>query len=459
MSPHVIVVGGGIAGLTTALRLADAGVSVEVREADDRVGGKLRTSPFAGRPAVDEGADAFLRRVPAGLALAERVGLAEALTAPQPAHAAVWHRGLHDLPDGLALGVPTDVAALARSGLLSWRGKARAALEPLLPARDPDDSIGGLIRARFGDEVHERLVDALVGSIYGADTDRFSLAMVPQLRTLADRGRSLLVSGRRQRGAAPTPGSQGPIFVTPLAGMGALAEATADAARAAGVTISLGSPVSELARDGDGWRVDGERADTVVLATPARPTAPLVAPAMPELGRLLATMDHAGVVIVTAAVDDWPDALHDRSGYLVPKTVQRTVTAASFGSQKWAHWGGRGEVLRISLGRDGLPVDHLDDETLTDRALDEVGDHLGMVLQPFAVRVSRWPGAFPQYRPHHRDWLRAVAAATPDRLHLVGASYEGIGVPACIAHADVVAAEVIAGLRLDGPTGWQTHAS
>ena len=31
----------------------------------DRLGGKLRTSPFAGLPAVDEGGDAFLARVPA----------------------------------------------------------------------------------------------------------------------------------------------------------------------------------------------------------------------------------------------------------------------------------------------------------------------------------------------------------------------------------------------------------
>ena len=75
MTPRVVVVGAGIAGLTTALRLAEAGLDVEVREADDRVGGKLRTSPFAGRPAVDEGADAFLRRAPAAVALAERVGL------------------------------------------------------------------------------------------------------------------------------------------------------------------------------------------------------------------------------------------------------------------------------------------------------------------------------------------------------------------------------------------------
>ena len=85
------------------------------------------------------------------------------------------------------------------------------------------------------------------------------------------------------------------------------------------------------------WRVDGAVADAVVLATPARATAQLLTSSAPELARLLAMMDHAGVVIVTIAVADWPDRLRGRSGYLVPKPVQRTVTAASFGSQKWAH--------------------------------------------------------------------------------------------------------------------------
>jgi len=94
----VVVVGGGISGLTTALALAQGGRYVELREASSRVGGALLTSPFAGRPAVDEGADAFLVRAPAAVDLARRVGLGDDLTSPAAARAAVWWDGLHDLP-------------------------------------------------------------------------------------------------------------------------------------------------------------------------------------------------------------------------------------------------------------------------------------------------------------------------------------------------------------------------
>ena len=60
------------------------------------------------------------------------------------------------------------------------------------------------------------------------------------------------------------------------------------------------------------------------------------------------------------------------------------------------------------------------------------------------MRVSRWPRAFPQYRPGHQRWLEAVAAATPAGLFLTGAGYRGIGVPACIADAERTAAAVAA---------------
>lgn len=451
---RVVIVGGGIAGLTVAERLTAAlpvdDVTVEIRESAERVGGKLRTSPFAGRGAVDEGADAFLARVPEGVGLADRVGLGNTLTSPTGASAAVWHHGLHPIPDGLLLGVPGQITGLARSGLFSPRGKVRAALEPFLPRRDPADSIGRLIRWRFGNEVHDRLVDALVGSIYATDTDLFSLAMVPQLAELAARHRSLLLGVRsmqRRRTSGRHGAPAGPLFYAPRDGMASLAVATAAAAQSRGAALGVGIPVEAVERDGSSWRVDGDRADAVVLATPAALAAPLLATADGTLSRVLGSMDHAGVVIVTLAVAGWPERLGGRSGYLVPKPVQGLVTAVSFGSQKWAHWSGKDEIVRVSLGRDGLDATGLTDDEIVDAAVSEVGMHVGFDMQPTSVRISRWPQSFPQYRPRHRRWLTDVASATPTGLFLTGASYNGIGVPACIADAERTAHDTIAYLR------------
>ena len=458
--PHVVVIGGGIAGLSAAhelLATAPRGSRrVTMLEAQRSLGGKIRTTPFAGRAAIDEGADAFLLRVPWARELAESVGIGGRLVSPATGRAAVWWDGLQPIPSGLLLGLPTELGALARSRLLSWRAKARAATELLRPRTSIEaDSIGAWVRSRFGDEVHERLVDPLVGSIYAADTDRFSLASVPQLADLANGPRSVLI-GARHRSTS----TEGPIFASPVGGMAQLVDAVAARVTELGGEVRTDAPCQTLERDGVGWRIDGVHADAVVLACPAAQAARLL-PA-PAARPLLASIDYADVVLFTVALPrgDVPERLNGLSGYLVPKPVQQLVTAVSFGSRKWAHWdvlpsGEQADtvLMRISLGRDGLPLMHLSDERLLDAALTETGHHLGMTLRPTETRMSTWHRGFPQYRPHHHALVAAIVDELPTSVALAGASYHGIGIPACI-RSGVEAARAI-GLHVgpNAPSG------
>jgi oxygen-dependent protoporphyrinogen oxidase len=193
---------------------------------------------------------------------------------------------------------------------------------------------------------------------------------------------------------------------------------------------------------GDGaWVVDGVRFDAVVLATPARQAAAVLGTVAPEAAVGLASFETADVTLVrvrcaAGAIPAGVAAGH--SGYLVPKSRQRFVTAVSFGSEKWAHWrpSDGSQILRVSLGRDGLPVADLDDAGVTDAVVTEVGDHIGVDLQPAEISISRWLGAFPQYRPHHVERVAAVQRAVPDGIQLAGASYRGIGIPTCIADGE-----------------------
>ncbi len=433
---HVVVVGGGIAGLTAAHALVhqpDA-PRVTVIERDDGLGGKIRTTAFAGHSGIDEGPDAFLARVPHATALARLLGLGHDLTSPAVGRANVWWDRMYAIPEGLLLGMPTDVFALARSGLIPWSGKLRAATEPFRrrTALD-DDSLGHYVRQRFGDAVHLRLVDPLVGSIYAADTDHFSLAAVPQIADLAGKARSVLLAARKR-----PPATTGPVFYAPRGGMGQLVDTLAAAVTNGGGDIRTATAAESIERDGASWRINDTLADAVVLASPATATAALIGATAPDAAGLLRAIPTADVVLITMAVPaaDWPEQLAGLSGYLVPKPQQRLVTAVSFGSQKWAHWAlPHHQLLRISLGRDGLPVMHLSDEQLIDAATTEVGKHLGIDLQPSAIRVSRWTGAFPQYRPHHAARVAEAERQLPAGLALAGASYHGIGIPACVASA------------------------
>ena len=448
---RVAVIGGGVTGVAAAQRLAssaqlsDTGDAVVLYEHAESVGGRIASTPFAGLDNIDSGADAFLSRVPGARDLAVEVGLEADLVHPESVGAAIWYNGLHDIPAGLVLGVPGDPVSLARSGLLSVKGLARAAIEPLLPRTSTaTDNIGAYVRSRFGDEVHERLVDALVGSIYAADTDRFSLAEVPQLAALTT-DRSLLLSARRAaaRAGGTATAASAPIFSTPRLGMHHLVSAAAADFVARGGTLRV-SRSPEIERHAVGWNVDGEQVDAVILAVPAGAAAAI----MNSIGEndicaQLAGAEVADVAMITLHIDaaEFPDRLAGRSGYLVPKPVQRDVTAVSFGSQKWSHWRPPqgGQILRVSIGRDGAPALHHSDDTLVDRALSDLRRHLGVEFSPRETRVTRWPGAFAQYRPHHQSWVRQVRSALPERLYLAGSSYDGIGIPACVRSGRTIA--------------------
>lgn len=459
MTRSVVVVGAGITGLAAAYRILAESltpVDVTVLDASDRTGGLVRTTPFAGLDGVDEGADAFLARVPHAMDLARELGLGPEIVAPTGAHASVWHRGLHPIPGDLMMGVPASVKAFATSSLFSPAGKARAALEPFLPTTHDTDSIGAYVRARFGDEIHERLVDPLVGSIYAADTDNFSLAAVPQIASLTGE-RSMLAAARKaRRRATESNAVPGQVFGVPRRGMGSLVEALEVAISARGGTIVTGRAVHSVERAGSGYVVETAggpmSADAVVLASPARATAPLVRPLDEDSAATLERWTHAGVVLITLAVPrgEWPAHL-DGSGYLVPKPDQRWVTAASFGSNKWAHWrpADGAMILRVSLGRDGLDVADFDDDKLLNLCLADLKMHLGRDFTPTQVRISRWPASFPQYRPRHFVEVERIEHALTTRapgVVVAGASYRGIGIPACIQQANAAAARVAAHL-------------
>src|SRR5580693_5731910 len=92
-APHVVVVGGGIAGLAAAFFLKDEPVRVTVLEGASRIGGKLSASDVAGVP-MDEGAEALLARRPEGIDLITATSLSGELTQPGTTSSAIWSRGV-----------------------------------------------------------------------------------------------------------------------------------------------------------------------------------------------------------------------------------------------------------------------------------------------------------------------------------------------------------------------------
>lgn len=453
---HVVVIGAGITGLSAAFRILSEpnAPRVTVFESLNRVGGVISASPFAGLASLDESADAFLTRTPAAIELAKQVGLEQSLISPATGEAYIWQQQLHHIPHGTMLGVPGSICAAWATPLLSTTGKLRASIEPLLPRRigRTTDNLGKSIRARCGNQVLERIVDPLVGSIYATDTDAFSVKGMPQIAELLAQPHSLMhsvKSGLKKRTAT------GPIFAAPQAGMHAFTSAIAERVRQLGGNIELSAPVRAIEQPKRGQFFvqtdDGTvLCDAVIMASPARHSASLVESLSNEAATQLAQREHASVVMIALTVPrtQWPQHLTG-SGYLVPKPQQTAVTAVSFASNKWSHvqTADQSMVLRVSLGRDGMPMHHLDDDTLLKLALADLYWHIGIEIAPTSVRITRWVESFPQYRPGHFDQVERLEhifdAAAPGVV-FAGASYRGIGIPSCIADANRAAARVLA---------------
>jgi len=506
-SRHVVVVGGGIAGLAAAWELVtarrapgEAPVRVTVLEQSERVGGKLAVtelSGVSGPVAVDAGAESMLARRPEGVGLAREVGLADDLVSPATADARVYSAGrLHRLPTGTVLGVPTDPAALGADGLFSPAELQRvvedttAGPDPLMTAvaAGGDVAVGELVAARMGDAVVDRLVEPLLGGVYAGHARELSLRLTSPALADAVRGATSLlaaaaaVSGRSRVAAAGGPvggdggaapsgpgqavslagtGTGTPVFAGLRAGMGRLPIAVAQALRDRGATIREQVTVRELTRTADGWQlVCGPvplpvlvAADAVVLAVPAVSATRLLRTA--GLGAAadgLAGIQTASVALVHLAVPAGLGAGFTGSGVLVPPVEGLVVKAATWSSSKWG-WQATAApdttVLRASVGRHREEAElQRTDEDLVDLVVADLTRISGVALSHRDLldsRVVRWGGGLPQYAVGHADRIGAVRASLVGQpgLAMCGAAYDGVGVPACIASGRAAARAVL----------------
>ena len=444
-----MICGGGIAGLAAAWEAVQHGItSICVLDQSVEMGGKLRTSEVGGE-LVDEGADAFLIRVPAAIELCGELGIAEDLIHPDAGTAELWKDGVrHAFPSGLTLGVPTtadlidNCAFLDAGAPVAVNAERAGGHEPL----NTDVSIGAFMRSHFGDSIADMLIEPLIGGINAGRIDALSMdAVVPQLADAARASGSLACElERRAKLAPPTAGE--PIFATTPKGISGLITPLVSALRRAGVDLRTSTDVTALRRSDDGIVVSfqdidsGERselaADGAVLAVGA-PRAAAITSQYPSVSAQFSAISTASVVVVVAVFDDLDIEL-DAAGVLIPRTDASThVTAISYGSTKWRRLAERGRVVfRVSLGYDGHDecIDW-SDEDLIAAARAELHRILDISLPPTATRVSRWPNGFTQYAPGHLDRMATLDRAletTFGPVRIAGSAFHGIGIPSSI---------------------------
>jgi oxygen-dependent protoporphyrinogen oxidase len=466
---HVVIVGGGIAGLSAAYYTLSKSkekslpVDVTLLESGARWGGKIVTDRTQGF-VIEGGPDTFLATKPYATALCRELGLEERLhgTNPRQKNTYVLHHGrLLPLPDGLAMMIPTHFGSLAATHLLSWPQKARMGMDLVLPARalDGDESLGSFVSRRLGRAAYENLIEPLMSGIYAGDGDQLSLASTfPYLRDMELKHGGLvkgaLAMKRRASGnGKPAQGSRS-AFLTPTTGLAEIVEALVAYLEDNGADLRLSSPVKAVARRTGvaGYEValmegPGLTADTVILAAPAYVSASLLAGLDPSLAAELDSIPYVSTATVSLAyrAADLPRPL-DGYGYVIPRREGRPALACTWTSTKFPHRAPRGcALIRVFVGRAGQELPSWGEADLLALAREELQLTLGITAKPALSRVYMWERAMPQYNLGHPERLARIEADLKSYPGLApaGNGYRGIGIPDCIHSGELAADKIL----------------
>ena len=460
----IVIVGGGISGLSLAHGLLGRGAAVTVLESAPEPGGNIRTSHRDGF-ITEAGPNSFLDREPTLRVLAARLGLEGRLRTADPS---AKRRFLYTR--GKLRALPLSPPALLKSDVVPLGAKLRMLGEPFTRRAPPgDESLADFGRRHIGRGATEVLVDAMQTGIYAGDMERLSVgAVFPRVVELERAHRSLVVGLARSRAAekkALPPGEGAPRPSGAVSSFDGGLRVLVDAlAQALGPALRTGARVEGLRREGTGWRLTveerGERselaADQVVLAVPAYVAAELLRPVDAALAARLEGIVYAPVAVVHLGFAPGTQPPQEGFGFLVPSRERRRLLGVIHVTSTfpWRTEGGRLLYTCMVGGAKRPDLVELDAAALVALAREELREMAGVTAEPTLTEVVHWKRGIPQYNLGHLERLAAIDAevARLPGMHLTGNAYRGVGLTDCVRNATALVEVLLPGMSGPGAT-------
>ncbi len=452
----VVIVGGGISGLSAAYYLSKSGIAATLIEQRPRLGGVICTEHVEGCT-LETGPDSYLGVKPAATELIREVGLGDDLIGSndhQRITYVVRHGRLVPLPDGLMMMVPTKIAPLIGTNLLGWGTKIRMGLEYLRKPSNGaprDRSVADFITDHYGRESLEYLAEPLLSGVYGGDPERLSaLSVLPRFVELEAKYGSLTRGVLASRKASQHGGGSGggSLFRTLKGGLSQLVS-TLETRIGNNVSVIQGTAAA-VERTGSGYRVrvNGDWLDAphLVLACPAYSAAALIRGFESDLANLLETVEYSSSLTLSLGYRRADLGNLPGFGFLVPRTERNRMVACTVVQNKFSHRVPDDKaVLRCFFGgASDEAVLNESDETIVELAKSELSRIAEINAEPIFQTIARWPRSMAQYTVGHQKRLKEIeqrTAAQPG-LHLAGNAYYGIGIPDCVKTGRDAAARI-----------------
>ena len=450
---HIAIIGGGLTGLAAAFYLQrkieeeQLPYQVVLIESSDRLGGKMQTVVRDGF-VIERGPDSFLARKKSMSQLAKDVGMQEAIVPNSTGQSYILiDDQLLPIPGGAVMGIPTEISPFIKSRLFTPFGKARAAMDLVLPRSKEtgDQPLGPFLRRRLGDEVVENLVEPLMSGIYAGDLDQLSiLSTFPDMLETEQKHRSLILGTKKNRArkAAPQTGKADHrigMFRTFEKGLQSLIDAIE--AKLPSEMVRKNLSVESVTKKDKGYMIelsDGGfmQAAAIIVTTPHQ-AIPRLFPDY-SIFEPFKKMPSTSVATVSLAFDEHAVKQDiNGTGFVVSRNSPCRITACTWTHKKWAHSAPKGKaLLRCYVGRPGDEgIVDLSDEEIVQIVLRDLKQIMKITGEPQFYVVSRWREAMPQYRVGHTSTLRRIESSMAEELpgvYLAGASHKGVGMPDCI---------------------------
>jgi protoporphyrinogen/coproporphyrinogen III oxidase len=458
---EVLIVGGGISGLTVAhaSALQQRSGSCELWESTDRLGGTIGTDRIGGY-SVDWGPNGFLDREPLTLQLADELGLKDSL---EPANLKSSNRFI--VKHGKLHPVPLSPAMMLTTGLLGPLEKARVFCEPFIRGRrgDDDESVFDFAARRIGKGAAATFVDPMVSGVFGGLARELSLpSCFPIMREMETRygglvkaliARQLEKRRSRKRGesAKKAGGPAGPAghLTSFKSGLDLLVQ---QLERELSFIIKKNRSVAWIRRNEDSWEIADQTGSSVrsrklVLACPAYAAASLLNDFDPELSQAFAAIPYAPIIVV-ATGHRREDVAHplDGFGFLIPRTQGMRTLGSIWTSSIFEARAPEGFVqFRSMLGGAGDPsVLELSDDQLWKTLRRELDPLIGIHKDPDFIRIYRWERGIPQFKMGHRERRARIEQGVVRHpgLYIAGNAYYGVSLNDCVKMAYRVARQL-----------------
>jgi len=464
---RVLIVGGGITGMAAAYRLQKRFIQIgrpaEILLVDSsaHLGGIIATQRRDGF-LLEEGPDCFLTEKPRGVGFCQEIGLEKSLieTQKDARQALLLRRNrLHTVPKGFHVVAPTDLGAMLLSPVLSLGGKFEMLKDFWCPrTTDSDETIGAFVRRRFGQEVLDRLAQPMVSAIYGSDADQMSLQSTFPAISDKDRQGSFFKRAFQKKAAADQAaeahGARYSLFASFPDGMQTLVHQLGSQMTQVGARLQ--TSVRMLEGVESGWKAllsSGEEllVDGICLAVPATTAATIVMDMDPELYKLLMKVPYGDSISVYYALKESDIKRQMKgSGFVVPASEKRLISACTFAHRKFAGRAPEGHAL-LRVFAAGKNANHLWNQTdayIEKRLFTDLQDILKIKGEPLFTYLRRYRQGLPHYVPGHQERMAAIndhLAALPGFV-MAGNWNTGVGIPDCIETGERAAERLLSDL-------------